>query len=143
MKLLYVVGAAPSSSSWRRCSGPLVATTVTIRTTRGTRFWSTPVSTTTTKCPRPSSRPEVEIARLSLGGGSGTHALPNREMLKWLEEALLQKRPQLAMVFGDTNSTLAGALTAAKLGTVVTEGTCSWAATRSASSGRPRMPGGR
>jgi UDP-N-acetylglucosamine 2-epimerase len=47
--------------------------------------------------------------------GSGSHAFQTAEMMKGLEKAMISKKPDLVIVFGDTNSTLAGAMTAAKL----------------------------
>jgi UDP-N-acetylglucosamine 2-epimerase (non-hydrolysing) len=50
-----------------------------------------------------------------LGVGSGTHAQQTAGVLAGLEAVLLDRRPDMVMVVGDVNSTVAGALAAAKL----------------------------
>jgi UDP-GlcNAc3NAcA epimerase len=52
----------------------------------------------------------------SLGVGGGSHAEQTAGMLLGLEPILLAELPDAVLVYGDTNSTLAGALAAAKLG---------------------------
>ena len=52
----------------------------------------------------------------SLAVGGGSHAAQTAQMLERLEPILLETLPDAVLVYGDTNSTLAGALTAAKVG---------------------------
>lgn len=60
---------------------------------------------------------ELDIPRPNhhLGIGGGTHGQNTGRMIEAIEDVLLQEKPDLLLVYGDTDSTLAGALAAAKL----------------------------
>ena len=59
---------------------------------------------------------EIPAPDYNLGVGSGSHAVQTGEMMKGLEGVFDTERPDFVLVYGDTNSTIAGALTAAKMG---------------------------
>ncbi len=60
---------------------------------------------------------EMEIPRpdYNLGISGGTHAQMTGNMMMEIEAVLMKEKPDGVLVYGDTNSTLAGALAAAKL----------------------------
>ena len=53
---------------------------------------------------------------VNLQTGSGSHAVQTAEIMKRIEPVLLDYKPQMVLVVGDVNSTIAAALTAVKLG---------------------------
>lgn len=53
---------------------------------------------------------------LNLGVGSGSHATQTARMLEGLEATIVEKQPDVVLTYGDTNSTIAAALAASKLG---------------------------
>lgn len=60
---------------------------------------------------------ELDIPRPNyhLGIGGGTHGQNTGRMIEAIEDVLLQEKPDWLLVYGDTDSTLAGALAAVKL----------------------------
>jgi UDP-GlcNAc3NAcA epimerase len=60
---------------------------------------------------------ELEIPRpdYNLGVGSASHGVQTARMIEGIEKILLTEKPDFMVLYGDTNSTLAGAVAASKL----------------------------
>lgn len=55
---------------------------------------------------------------VNLGVGSGAHGAQTAKVMEALEELFTERRPDLVVVYGDVNSTVAAALVASKMGII-------------------------
>ncbi len=58
---------------------------------------------------------EIPVPDVNLGVGSGTHARQTAEIMTRLEPIVLERKPDMVLVYGDVNSTVAAALVCSKL----------------------------
>jgi len=61
------------------------------------------------------SQLEIPAPDVNLGVGSSTHARQTADIMLGFEPVLLERKPDLVLVYGDVNSTVAAALVCAKL----------------------------
>jgi UDP-GlcNAc3NAcA epimerase len=109
MKLLTVVGARPQFIKAAMMSRALMRFGVTetiVHTGQHYDFKMSELFFDELNLPCP---------KYNLGVGSGSHGKQTSRMLEGIEALLLDLRPDMVMTYGDTNSTLAGTLAAAKL----------------------------
>ncbi|MEO8678941.1 MAG: UDP-N-acetylglucosamine 2-epimerase, partial [Vicinamibacterales bacterium] len=108
MTILTIVGARPQFVKAAAVSGPLREKHREVLLHTGQHY----DEAMSDRFFRELSIPKPDI---ELGVGSGPHAEQTGKMLTGIESAILSTRPDAVLVYGDTNSTLAGALAAAKL----------------------------
>lgn len=61
------------------------------------------------------SQLEIPAPDVNLGVGSGTHARQTADIMSGLEPVLAEQKPDIVVVYGDVNSTVAAALVCSKL----------------------------
>jgi UDP-GlcNAc3NAcA epimerase len=108
-RVLTVIGNRPQFIKAAAVSGPLrsIAAEILVHTGQHYDESLSQVFFDELQLPRPEHR-------LALGGGSNT--AQTARMLDALESLLRREAPDVVLVYGDTNSTLAGALAAAQAG---------------------------
>ncbi len=57
----------------------------------------------------------IPYPNYNLNVGSGSHGVQTAKMIEGLEEIYIKEKPDAVLVYGDTNSTIAGALAAVKI----------------------------
>src|ERR1035437_5114160 len=58
---------------------------------------------------------DIPHPNYNLNAGSGSHGKQTASMIEGIEEILLKEKPNAIILYGDTNSTLAGAIAASKI----------------------------
>jgi len=108
MKIVTVVGARPQFVKAATVSNALRQThqEVLVHTGQHYDFQMSQVFFDELEIPEPD---------YNLGIGSGSHATQTARMMMAIEEVLLKEKPDMVLVYGDTNSTLAAAITASKM----------------------------
>jgi UDP-N-acetylglucosamine 2-epimerase (non-hydrolysing) len=108
MKVLTVVGARPNFIKMAPVSGELKKsmTEVIVHTGQHYDYELDKIFFDELRIPAPDYH---------LGVGSGSHGYQTGEMLKKIDGIIASEKPDFVLVYGDTNSTLAGALGAAKM----------------------------
>lgn len=108
MKILTVVGARPQFIKAAAVSRILreQATEILVHTGQHHDYNMSEVFFEELGIPKPD---------YNLGVSGGSHAQMTGEMMMSMEEVMLAEKPDVILLYGDTNSTLAGAITAAKL----------------------------
>ncbi|HXM23685.1 MAG TPA: UDP-N-acetylglucosamine 2-epimerase (non-hydrolyzing) [Terriglobales bacterium] len=110
MQILHIVGARPNFmkaapvlrafQKWPQVQQTLVHTGQHYDTNMSDVFFS---------------QLEIPAPDVNLGVGSGTHAQQTAEIMSRLEPIVLERRPDVVLVYGDVNSTVAAALVCSKL----------------------------
>lgn len=108
MKVLTVVGARPQFIKAAPVSRVLRQTHVEVLVHTGQHYDDEMSGSFF----RDLEMPEPEV---NLEVGSGSHATQTAEMLRRLEPVISDHRPDGVLIYGDTNSTLAGAIVASKV----------------------------
>ena len=108
MKVVTIVGARPQFIKSAAVSRPLREENIELLVNTGQHYDDDMSSIFF----RELDIPEPDY---NLGIGSGTHGQQTGKMLIKIEEVLLKERPDFVLVYGDTNSTISGALAAVKL----------------------------
>jgi UDP-N-acetylglucosamine 2-epimerase (non-hydrolysing) len=114
LKVLHVVGARPNfmkaAPVWRALERGGAASQRLVHTGQHYDAGMSDVFFAELGLPRPD---------VNLGVGSGSHAVQTAQVMIRIEEALRADRPEIVLVYGDVNSTVAAALVCSKLGIAV------------------------
>ena len=113
MKILHVVGARPNFMKVAPVHRALAARRVTQSIVHTGQHYDAKMSDGIL---RELGLPEPDV---NLGVGSGSHAQQTGQVMVAIEQHLTDHRPDLLLVYGDVNSTMAATLVAAKLGVTV------------------------